>query len=139
MCQFRIVTLCGSSGIGTFLLQVILIIRLESPISNLRTSIELIELNATFNSHFVGDCQDRKTQNLFGFKGLAVLQSRYLVITGREVLNTSPPLPSLPMDLSNLTADAIVGTWFLSDTEDRQNGLTWYNNAHAISERIAQN
>ena len=41
------------------------------------------------------------------------------------------------MDLTTLTADAIVGTWFLSDTEDRQNGLRWYNNAHAISERIA--
>ena len=41
------------------------------------------------------------------------------------------------MDLTNLTADSIIGTWFLSDTEDRQNGLTWYNNAHAISDRIA--
>ena len=41
------------------------------------------------------------------------------------------------MDLTDLTADAIIGTWFLSDTEDRQNGLRWYNNAHAISERIA--
>ena len=41
------------------------------------------------------------------------------------------------MDLSNLTADSIIGTWFLSNTEDRQDGLRWYNNAHEISERIA--
>jgi len=54
MCQFWIVTLCGSSGIGTFLLQVILIIRLESPISDPQNvNRKLIELNATVNSHFV--------------------------------------------------------------------------------------
>ena len=41
------------------------------------------------------------------------------------------------MDLTDLTADSIIGTWFLSNTEDRQNGLRWYNNAHEISERIA--
>ena len=41
------------------------------------------------------------------------------------------------MDLSTLTADSIIGTWFLSDTEDRQIGLTWYSNAYAISDRIA--
>ena len=50
MCQFWIVTLCGSSGIGTFLLQVILIIRLESPISDLQNvNGEFIKLNATLN------------------------------------------------------------------------------------------
>ena len=50
MCQFRIVTLCGSSVIGTFLLQVILNIRLESPISDLQNvNRKLIELNATVN------------------------------------------------------------------------------------------
>jgi len=41
------------------------------------------------------------------------------------------------MDLTDLTADSIIGTWFLSSTEERQDGLTWYSNAHAISERIA--
>jgi len=41
------------------------------------------------------------------------------------------------MDLATLTPDSIIGTWFLSDTEDRKIGLAWYNNAHSISERIA--
>ena len=60
-----------------------------------------------------------------------------MINRARVLLTSLAVSPSLPMDLSTLTADAIVGTWFLSDTEDRQNGLTWYSNAHAISERIA--
>ena len=85
------------------------------------------------------DCQDRKTQNLFGFKGLAGLAAPLTCdhkARGSKHLRRSLP-HSPPMDLTDLTADAIIGTWFLSDTEDRQNGLRWYNNAHEISERIA--
>ena len=60
------------------------------------------------------------------------------MINRARVLLTSPAVsPSLPMNLTDLTADSIIGTWFLSNTEDRQIGLAWYSNAYAISDRIA--
>ena len=86
------------------------------------------------------DCQDRKTQNLFGFKGLAATGLPAPLTCDHKARGSKHLRRSLPLSRNgshHLTADAIVGTWFLSDTEDRQNGLRWYNNAHAISERIA--
>ena len=41
------------------------------------------------------------------------------------------------MDLSNRTSAPILGLFFLSDDQDRQNGLDWYSNAYAICDRIA--
>ena len=60
-----------------------------------------------------------------------------MINRARVLLTSLAVSPSLPMNLTDLTADSIIGTWFLSNTEDRQIGLAWYSNAYAISDRIA--
>ena len=41
------------------------------------------------------------------------------------------------MDLSNRTAAPILGLWFESNNDDKENGLAWYSNAYTLCLRIA--
>tara|TARA_B100001939_G_scaffold173118_1_gene149129 strand:- start:605 stop:1231 length:627 start_codon:yes stop_codon:yes gene_type:complete len=41
------------------------------------------------------------------------------------------------MDLSNRTTAPILGLWFQSNNQDKENGLAWYSNAYTFCLRIA--